>query len=89
MASLIKSEDMIVLKSASEVKTVADEAMKIHEEQSVAYAINSAANSGQHSIIYAHNLSDAIKEVLRGQGYSVTKNGRAADPDFHYIIGGF
>lgn len=89
MATLIPIDELTDLKPATDVKAVADEAVKILEEQAVAAAINSAANTGQHSITWSKSLSDAIQVVLKGQGYTVTRNTRAADPDFSWTIGGF
>lgn len=89
MTSLIPMDELTVLKSASEVKAVADEAVQIIEQQTMAAAINSAANTGQHSITWSKPISDALKAVLEGQGYTVTKNNRAADPNYSWTISGF
>lgn len=89
MTSLIPMDELTILKSASEVKAVADEAVQIIEQQTMAAAINSAANTGQHSITWSKPISDALKAVLEGQGYTVTKNNRAADPNYSWTISGF
>lgn len=89
MAELIPMDKLTELKSASEVKEVANEAASIHEEHSVAAAINQAANSGQHRITWNHPISDDLKEKLKSKGYSVTQNLRAADPTTSYTIAGF
>lgn len=85
MAELIPTDQISTLKPASEVKAVADDADKIHEEQGVARLINLAANVGQHSAIYKHPMSDDLLKVLKGQGYKVTK----MSPEFMYKIEGF
>lgn len=85
MAQLIPNEEINNLKPASEVKEVADEAVAIHEKQSMARLINLAANSGQHSAIWEHPLSKDLEKVLKGQGYKVTK----MSPEFLYKIEGF
>ena len=89
MTSLIPMDELTILKSANEVKAVADEAVQIIEQQTMAAAINSAANTGQHSITWSKPISDALKAVLEGQGYIVTKNNRAADPNYSWTISGF
>jgi len=89
MAELIPISEMTELKSAAQAKAVADEALKIHEKQQIAAAINSAANSGEHSIIYQHPISDEVKAILEGQGYKVTRKPHSANPDFLYKIEGF
>ena len=89
MTSLIPMDELTELKAASEVKAVADEAVQIIEQQTMAAAINSAANTGQHSITWSKPISDALIAVLEGQGYRVTKNNRAADPSYSWTISGF
>lgn len=89
MVSLIPMDELTTLKSASEVKTVADSAVATIEQQTVAAAINSAANTGQHSITWSKPLSDTLKATLEGLGYTVTSNRRAADPDYSWTISGF
>jgi len=85
MADLIPKEELDTLKPASEVKGVADEAVKILEQKSMATLINSAANTGQHSAIWGHPISPELLKVLKGQGYKITK----MSPDFQYKIEGF
>ena len=86
---LIPRDQLIELKPASEVKSVADSALLVQEKQAVAFAINSAANSGQHEIVISKSLSDAIIEELEGLGYIVVSNPGAADPSKIYKIMGF
>lgn len=89
MAELIPIAEISVLKPASEVKEVADEAVRLHEEAAVARLINLAANAGEHVAIWEHPMSDALKTVLEGQGYKITRVRRAANPDFLHQITGF
>lgn len=86
MAGLIPTDEMTELKSASAVSEVAKEAVAIIEKQTVAYAINQAANTGEHSITYSKIISDELQELLRAQGYKVTRNSRAADPNKSWTI---
>lgn len=85
MAELIPTDQISTLKSASEVKEVADAADQIHEEQGIARLINLAANVGQHQAIWKHPMSDEVLKVLKGQGYKVTR----MSPEFMYKIEGF
>lgn len=76
----------IELVTASEAKTMADEAPFILEQQSVAHAINNAANTGTYSLRWSRELSDAMVELLKSKGYTVYKNDRAANPDWSWTI---
>ena len=79
----------IELIPASEAKKIADDAPFILEQQSVAHAINNAANTGAHSVLWSRELSDAMVELLEEKGYTVLKNDRAANPDYSWTITGF
>lgn len=89
MASLIPIDEMTTLKSASEVKAVADEALKIQEQQAAAALINQAANAGAHSVIWNRPMSDELEKTLTAQGYKILKNLHAADPNIGMKIAGF
>lgn len=90
MASeLIPEEELVELKSATEVKDVADAAPSILEEQSCAHLINTAANSGAHFVVYQHDMSEDLKSKLEEKGYKVYSNTKAADPQQQWIIKGF
>lgn len=81
MADLIPIDELTELKSASAVKEVANEAVKIHEKQAVAHVINTAANSGEHSAIYKNALSSEVEELLKAQGYKITRH-----PNTDYLV---
>lgn len=87
--ALIPIEEISNLKSASEVKSVADTALDIIEEQQVAKLINIAANAGQHSAMWQHDMSDELKTKLESMGYTVYKKSNAAIPNHIWYIGGF
>lgn len=87
--ALIPNTAISTLKSAADVKKVADSAVAIQEEMQVAAVINNAANTGEHSAIWQHPMSDALKTKLEGLGYTVKENTRAASPERQYIIEGF
>lgn len=89
MAELIPISEISILKSASEVKAVADEAIEIQERNAAARLINLAANAGQHVAIWEHPMTETLRSTLEGQGYKITRQRHAANPDFLYRIEGF
>lgn len=89
MASRVDIKDMTTLKSADGAKEIANSAIDEFEKELMAFDINYAANCGQHSTVWLHELSETLKDELESNGYIVKKNGRAADPSVHYIISGF
>lgn len=70
--SLIPREELTTLKSASEVRSVAESAYEIHEEMSIAHDINTAANSGEKSVAVVRKLSESIISKLKANGYKIT-----------------
>lgn len=87
--SLIPKDEMTELKTASDVKTVADGAVDDIREMEAAYLINSAANTGEHRAVWAKEMPDTLKSTLEGKGYQVLSDNSAADPNKMWIIGGF
>ena len=87
--TLIPMDELNQLKSASAVKAVADTALQDLEEMSVAATINTAANTGCHTALWEHPLSDATIQALEAQGYSILQNTKTAYPQISYTIGGF
>ena len=83
--TLIPLDALTQLQPAADVKTVAENADEIHETQEVAYAINTAANTGVTEVIYDKAISDNVQSTLEAQGYTLTQrpmaNGHAS-----YII---
>lgn len=73
MAQLIPINELNQLHSAAEVKAVAADAHELHIEQSVAYAINNAANTGEDNVQYDGYISPTLKSKLEEEGYVVTK----------------
>lgn len=84
--SLIPMNEMTVLKSASEVRGVADSAEATLQEMSLAALINNAANTGEYFATWEHPLLDELKEKLEAQGYHVKQDPHAADPSKLWII---
>ena len=86
--ALIPVDEYATLKSASEVKSVADSSQLEYEKMSIAKLINSSANSGQYEILYNHDISEAMLDALKGQGYKVTRRPLPdhANNPFQFII---
>ena len=78
--SLIPQDELTTLKNASEVYAVSEDAELEQETNAVAYAINSAANNGNTSVLINHKLSDALAATLKEKGYKFGYNLQAADP---------
>jgi len=86
--ALIPQDELADLKSASDVKTVADSALQTAETMAIAKLINSSANTGQYEVLYNHEISEDVITVLEGQGYTVTRRSSVicADPKYQYTI---
>lgn len=87
--ALIPMSDLTTLISASAAKAVADSAVLEHEKQSAAALINNAANTGAHSAVWQHPMSDELRQILEGQGYKIITLNNIADPTKSYRIEGF
>lgn len=83
--ALIPTSDLTTLQSASAVKTVAQSAQEDTQEMAVAYAINTAANTGEMETVFQGVLFESIKTKLETEGYTLTNYG-AANPDFRTVI---
>lgn len=84
--SLIPREELTTLKSASEVRSVAESAYEIHEEMSVAHDINTAANSGEKSVTVVRNLSESILSKLKANGYTITDASENYPEPYCFVI---
>ena len=77
---MFPKDEMTVLHTAEECKTVAEEAAEVHQLAEVAYSINTAANTGETTTRYLQKLLPAIKSQLESKGYTLRQSG-GADPD--------
>ena len=84
--SLIPREELTTLKSASDVRLVADSAYEIHEEMSVAHDINTAANSGDKSVAVVRKLSENLTVKLKAHGYKIDDASEHYPEPYCYII---
>lgn len=85
LPTLIPLDSLTQLQSATEVKNVAENASEIHETQEVAYAINTAANTGATSVIFNKAISDNVQSTLESKGYVLTQR-EMANRHASYII---
>lgn len=85
----IPVEELTTLRPASELKEVANTAVEETEKASIAYALNSAANCGQHEKAVNGPISDKLMEELKQQGYEIIDNSHAVKSGYSYIIRGF
>lgn len=74
------------LQPNTEVISTAESATDEHEIMQIAHVINSAANTGEHVILYNSRLSQPTREMLKFQGYDVQPNLAGADPESQWII---
>lgn len=84
--SLIPREELTTLKSASEVRSVAESAYEIHEEMSIAHDINTAANSGEKSVAVVRKLSERIISKLKANGYTITDASENYPEPYCFVI---
>lgn len=84
--SLIPREELTTLKSASEVRSVAESAYQIHEEMSIAHDINTAANSGEKSVAVVRKLSESIVSKLKANGYTITDASENYPEPYCFVI---
>lgn len=82
---LVDKNDMTTLYPASSSKSTAESAEDDIQLKAVAYAINSAANTGQMKVTFQEHLREAVKIQLKSKGYEVKPSGIAVK-DSSYII---
>ena len=76
--ALVEKDEMTTLRPASESKSTAETALDDIQLQAVAYAINSAANTGELRVIFQETLSDKVKDELESNGYELKDAGIAS-----------
>lgn len=82
--SRIDQKDLCILKTAAEIRTVANDADKELELSRIAFAINTAANSGEYQVEWVDKISDDAKTALESKGYTLETKIVALST--HYII---
>ena len=68
----VDKDHMTELRSASDSKATATDAVKDTQLEAVAYLINSAANTGEMSAMFQGDLLDEVKSELETEGYTLT-----------------
>lgn len=91
MHDLIDDSSIHDLRSAEEIRKIADDASEARQLRNIAYELNSSANVGITSIVYNDQLDDEVIKVLEGQGYSVTRTAQPTNywddfSDYQYMI---
>lgn len=84
--ALIPQDDLTTLQAASAVKTVAASAVYEQDIRAIAYAINSAANTGETRVVITMRLSDQVKSELKNNGYTLTTVDTNANPANQTIV---
>ena len=70
--ALIPVEEKNILKSASEVKSVAATALVDQQLSAIAYQINTQANTGEYSVMWSGgDILPDVRSQLEGQGYKI------------------
>lgn len=85
IVGLIPENEKASLKSATEVKTIADGAVLAANVATVARFINDAANTGNYKVTINYPLAADVIDVLEDNGYTVTAVGYAKTND-QYLI---
>lgn len=77
--ALVDKDSMTILRTAAEAKTTASTAEVDIQLKAVAYAINTAANTGLTRIEFSEKLLDDVSAKLKANGYAVSNAGQAED----------
>lgn len=70
--ALIPNDELTILKPASELLAVSVSAEADAQLKSIAYQLNSAANTGETSIQHEGRLLDEVVKKLKEHGYALT-----------------
>ena len=81
----VPENELGILKQASEVKTIADDAEKYAQEAAVAKEINMNANTGAYSVTINYPLMQEVIDDLETSGYAVTPTGKVRPADQYRI----
>ena len=69
--NLVDKDDMTKLRTASESRATAETAEDDVQLKAVAFAINSAANTGQLRVVFQEPLRENVVSQLKGSGYTI------------------
>ena len=83
--ALVERDKMTTLLDASQAKAVASTALDEIQLKAVAYAINSAANSGETCVEFKEAMREATLDALKAKQYTVKDIGKAKPSDIKLI----
>lgn len=85
--------ESIELKSAEELKVIVDTAEFDNLLNCAKIVINKAAENGQHSLIWNHEMPENLKKELESKGFEVKPYTLSSDPTAivpnQFVISGF
>lgn len=85
--SLVKKDEMTILRPASECVTTAQTAEDDIQLAAAAYAINEASNTGLYEVIFQDKLRPNVKAELESKGYTIKfVDNNAYDMQHHALI---
>lgn len=84
--SLVDKDDMTTLRTAAESLATSQTAEDEIQLKAVAYAINSAANTGETVTVFQGELRENVKSEVEGKGYTIRYDSSIAFPDRKAII---
>lgn len=84
--ALVDKDDMTTLFPASSSKTTAQSAEDDIQLKAVAFAINSAANTGQLRVIFQEEIRPNVKTQLENKGYKLDPVPGTAKADSQTVI---
>lgn len=83
--SLVDTDKLTELRTAAQSKETATTALDDVQIKEIAYAINTAANTGELRVEFVHRLREATKAQLLAKGYKITETGTAVQGDIVVI----
>lgn len=84
--ALVDKDDMTTLFPASDSKATAQSAEDDIQLKAVAFAINSAANTGQLRVIFQEEIRPNVKTQLKSNGYELDSVPGTAKADGQTVI---
>lgn len=85
--SLVKHDEMTILRPASASASTAETAEDDIQLASVAYLINQAANTGSYEAVFQDTLRPNVKAQLESNGYTIKFiNNNAYNMEHHSLI---
>jgi len=83
--ALVDKDHLTELRSAAEARTTALTGLDEIQLKAVAYAINTASNTGETSVIFKEALRENTVAELKAKGYKILDAGYANKTSVHLI----